>query len=844
MLRDLPGIATDHSVWQAQWIWSSEFRLKEPNYIAFRKEFVLSELPENPVVRLAANENCCLYINGEVVEYGPAISDSIFKRYLIIPVKEYLVEGKNTVAVLAFHGLPQQIPFHDDVKGLLFQLEDEGKILLVSDPAWKVRRNTAYLPHDIYFDTVYYQEHVDYRNFPCNWFMPGFDDSKWLDAVPVLAGKRLHSYPVRPNRFYPWVNLTPQEVTPPERTEIFPVSATPYEVIEKAEPAWSDIAVRNSLDELLALDKCSAVNADKICKGSDAQCKITNSDLYEDDETFDGLHDATIIFDFGKLVNARLNISLDAPAGTMVEITYSETLENNKLISYRCSYTAYADGFVTADGRTDFKNYYWRHFRYIRLTFRNLKDTAVLHKVSAECVNYKFPEEMKWHFDNALLNKSLEATLNTVKLCVYDRTMDNPSRERKSYGGDADTMVNIIDTVYGETALVKKFLIQFDESQYRTGMYRCGYCSPNDGESLYDHNLIYLIRLYDHIMRFNDLDLLKKVMPGVYRAMELTESFINENGVVGDVPYGIWFDWADVGRNTENFLINAMAMKSFEAVSELEKLLNGETPAAKQWKKTAEHIRKYLHDNFFDAKRRAFTDYVDEKGIEKAPVSEHANSLALLWDIADTEQSDQIIAHYEENYKDFSPCSPAWEFLQPALVKCGGTDLLLAHLERRYVPLFNMGRTTFPETWAVYGEKTPGHWRVRNTRSLTQGTGLPLPYTMAAYIAGITPLEAGFAKVKIAPDAGSLKNFTLTIPCPGGTIGMDYERVQDKAVYKVNCTEEKSGVFVLASSVEPQAFFNGKSVDFECTNNSCGGKKLWQFEWKAKEFELEVITGK
>ncbi len=844
MLRALPDIATDHNVWQAQWIWSSEFRLNEPNYIAFKKEFVLSELPENPVVRLAANENCCLYINGEVVEYGPAISDTTFKRYLILPVKKYLVEGKNTVAVLVFHGFPAQIPLHYDAQGLLFQLEDAKKILLVSDPSWKVRRNTAYLPHDIYFDTVYYQEHIDFRNFPCNWFMPSFDDSKWFDAVPVLAGKRLHSYPIRPNRFYPWVNLIPQEVAPPARKELFPVSATPYEVIEKAEPAWSDIAVRNSLDDLLALEKCSVINADKICKGSDAQCKITNSDLYEDDATFDGLHDSTIIFDFGKLVNARLNISLDAPAGTMVEITYSETLENSKLISYRCSYTAYADGFVTADGRTDFKNYYWRHFRYIRLTFRNLKGTATLHNVSAETVNYQFPAEMKWHFDNALLNRSLEATVNTVKLCVYDRTMDNPSRERKSYGGDADTMVNIIDSIYGETALVKKFLIQFDESQYRTGMYRCGYCSPNDGESLYDHNLVYLIRLYDHIMRFNDLDLLKKVMPGVYRAMELTESFINENGVVGDVPYGIWFDWADVGRNTENFLINAMAVKSFEAVSELEKLLNGETPAALRWQKTAEHIRKYLHDNFFDAKRRAFTDYVDEKGIEKAPVSEHANSLALLWDIADVEQSDQILAHYEENHKDFAPCSPAWEFFVPALAKCGRTDLLLAWLERRFVPLFDMGRTTFPETWAVYGEKTPGHWRVRNTRSLTQGTGLPLPYTMAAYIAGITPLEAGFERVKIAPNTENLKNFTVTIPTPFGTIGMVHVCDNNKAVYKVNCTEEKSGIFILASAVAPQAFFNGKPADFKCIGDACGGKKSWQFEWKAKEFELEVITGK
>ena len=149
MLRDLPHIATGHDVWKAQWIWSSEFRLHEPNYIAFRKKFELSSLPDDPIVRLAANENCVLYINGKVVEYGPAISDTAFKRYLMIPVKDHLVTGENTVAVLAFHGFPAQIPLHEDTRGMLFQLESDGKILLASDTSWKCRRNSAYLPHDI-----------------------------------------------------------------------------------------------------------------------------------------------------------------------------------------------------------------------------------------------------------------------------------------------------------------------------------------------------------------------------------------------------------------------------------------------------------------------------------------------------------------------------------------------------------------------------------------------------------------------------------------------------------------------------------------------------------------------
>lgn len=836
MNRDYPDsmlTCNTSSDWQAAWIWYAGSTDAAEEYAVFRQTVSLPENLENPVLKITAAGSFCLKINGKTVEYGAALCDPQFQRYNVIPVKEFLHTGKNTVAVLVHHDSHRQIP-HQEYKGLLCQLENDGNILLISDKQWKAARHNSYQITAVPYDSVSFQEHFDGRKFPGNWDMEDFDDSSWENAVNVIPEKNLlWNNPLPQNRFFPWVNLIPQETQPAVRREIVPCKITFGEVIQHTEFSFYDIAVRNSLENVLAANKCR-IN----CQAG--KYTIQNSDLQESDETFDGLHNAVLILDFGKLLNGRMKFRTDAPAGCAVEITYAETLEDDKVISCRSTAAMFADAFITGGGKEKFTTFNWRHFRYVRLTFRNLKEKLIIDSLTAEELQHNFPAQQEWDSDNGLLNKCLQATCNTINLCVSDRMMDNPSRERKQYAGDGSGMVNAIDHLYGETALVKKYFHQFDESQHRTGLYRYSTCHDNDGASLFDHSLYLPIRLYEHTMRFGDLELVENMMPGICRFMKLTVSILDSNGIAGMPPYGLWFDWANIGRKPKSFLLNAMCGKALECSAELALMLNPASSDAQYWNKLAKNIFSYLQKNFYNEKRRAFVDYLNEEDPADIPVSEHSNSLAILWDIADAGQCRDILQHYAENQRDFSPASPAWSFLLEALVKGGRTDLFFNCLKRRYAPLFAENRDTLPETWCRYAENTPGFWRCRNNRSITQGTGLGLPDAVIRGIAGITPLSCGFRKVRIMPGPGDLNFFTISIPAPDGKYLMKFNRNENQLCYQLNFPKKKSGDFVFQYSPGMDVLFNGSPVETSPLAEPGCRANLRYIKWQGEKFEIII----
>ena len=834
MFFKVDEVETSPSVWKAQWIWHSGPKTNEMDeYAAYRKTFSLAKLPRKPIVRITASDYYCLWINGMLVEYGPALCDPRYKRYNVIPVGEYLAEGENCIAVLVLHGSHFQVPY-PAAKGLLLQLEDGNDILLASNTSWKALPHAAYLMTHVCFDTVSFQEHFDARNFPNDWQMKGFDDSSWPFAAPVIPEKQtLWGCPQSQNRFFPWVNLIPQETAPAVRNVIEPVSMTAGEVVQRADFSFSDIAVRCSLDNVLPPQKCRIL-------GKDKGWEVQNSDIHESEETFDGLHNAVLLFDFGRLVNARFGFTMNAPDGAIVEITYGEELEEGKVMSYSCSYIMYADAYITRAGEQWFTTYNWRHFRYVKLTFRNLSNPLELKSVWADETQYPFPKPQENDFDNPLLQKCLQATLNSLRLCVSDRAMDNPSRERKQYAGDGTGIVSAIDQVFGETALVKKYFHQFDESQHRTGLYRYSTCSDNDAESLLDHSLYLPVALYGHTMRFGDLVLVRRMMPGITSFLELIESLLESDGLARKVPYGLWFDWVDIGRKPVSFLLNAMCAKAFQCGAALERMMDNSWRRADDWDAFAKNIMATLHDKFYDEERRAYVDYLDDDGLANKPLSEHTNSLALLWEIADLTQSDQILAHYAAHHEDFATATPMWIYLPEALAHCDRTDLLLEFISRRFGPLFKAGRDAIPETWCRYGESTLGHWRCRNKRCITQGTGLPMPHTVVKEVAGIVPLAPGYKKVGIMPHPGELKHFSVGVKAPDGEYRLEYSRVEEKAIYHATFPCEKTGTFVLLSKVKPQLTFDGATVDMVFLHDSYGGKKAWGLEWTASAFEAEI----
>ena len=82
----------------ASWISAEDIELKEHNVIHLRKTFELNEFPESFTVKISADNQYRLFVNGEYVCKGPGRSDLEHWYYQTIDLAKYLKAGKNVIA--------------------------------------------------------------------------------------------------------------------------------------------------------------------------------------------------------------------------------------------------------------------------------------------------------------------------------------------------------------------------------------------------------------------------------------------------------------------------------------------------------------------------------------------------------------------------------------------------------------------------------------------------------------------------------------------------------------------------------------------------------------------------
>ncbi|MGQ1785362.1 alpha-L-rhamnosidase-related protein [Saccharicrinis sp. GN24d3] len=176
---------------EAQWITVPGFEHAENQWFQIRKEIKLKKQPETAIATIAADSKYWLWINGELavlegqLKRGPNPSDTYFDEIDLAP---WLKKGKNTIAVqLWYFGCDGFSHKDSKMAGFYFNCVS-GKERIVSDLGWKIRVDSAYqdagiprknfrLPEsNVRF--VATQHHQ-------GWQLPGFDDSKWRNAVEI-----------------------------------------------------------------------------------------------------------------------------------------------------------------------------------------------------------------------------------------------------------------------------------------------------------------------------------------------------------------------------------------------------------------------------------------------------------------------------------------------------------------------------------------------------------------------------------------------------------------------------------------------------------------------------------
>ncbi|MDR1982101.1 MAG: glycoside hydrolase family 78 protein [Tannerellaceae bacterium] len=215
--------------WKGAWISDgqhldgNDIHVKPAPY--FRKEFNAPKQVKSARAYIAVAGLYELYINGEKI--GNHRLDPMFTRfdrrnlYVTYDVTEQLQRGKNAVGVLLGNGWYNlqstavwyfdRAPWRDRptfCMDLRITYEDGSEETLSTERDWK----TDLSP--LIFNSIYTAEHYDARLEQPGWDLPGFDDSKWKNAILRAAP----SQQIVAQQLHPVRNV--EKVTPTACTQV------------------------------------------------------------------------------------------------------------------------------------------------------------------------------------------------------------------------------------------------------------------------------------------------------------------------------------------------------------------------------------------------------------------------------------------------------------------------------------------------------------------------------------------------------------------------------------------------------------------------------------------------
>ena len=196
----------------AHWIWSSEdldedgLASAQNVWMDFRRDFTLNSIPEQAELNIAVDSKYWLYVNGKEVIWeggvkrGPNPDDTYYDT---VDIKDYLVTGKNTIAIETWYWGHDAGHIVDSGSGGLLassNLTDTntGKLVETGDGQWWSMKNPANL-HDAQATANYIPESSTIYDgaLAIDWIDPDYipsEENGWNLATIVGEDKNDPGY--------------------------------------------------------------------------------------------------------------------------------------------------------------------------------------------------------------------------------------------------------------------------------------------------------------------------------------------------------------------------------------------------------------------------------------------------------------------------------------------------------------------------------------------------------------------------------------------------------------------------------------------------------------------------
>jgi hypothetical protein len=528
--------------------------------------------------------------------------------------------------------------------------------------------------------------------------------------------------------------------------------------------------------------------------------------------TLDGKTGAALTFEFEEQVVGWPHFTIEAPAGTIVELLVHEAhvIGGPPLLnSHFESWTR----FVCRQGENQFETFDFESCRWIQLHIRGEEGRVVIRDVGMRRRIYPWPNEPRVLVSEPALQRLVDASVNTLHNCAQETLVDGMARERQQYSGDCGHQTHAIYMTFGESRLPARYL-----ATYSQGLTLDGYfldCWPaydrlarlmerqlelTGWGPILDHGTGFVFDCWHHYLYTGDLDALREPYPRLLRFAQYLEGISAREGLLPVENLGIPSAWID--HNAYQKTRHKQCAFNLYNTAMLEHALApicaafGDAKRADEARAFGRRLLTATVRRFWSAERGLFVNNLPWLAEEKQPrTCDRSLATAVMFDQCPggkTESAVRSLADCPAEMGFSYPANAGWRLW--ALAKAGRADVIVKDLRERWATMDSVRlNNTLQEDWQA---------RPDSGQQWSHCPVVPL-YILYMGVAGIRPLAPGFGRVEIRPQLADLESLNLVARTVRGDIVFSCDGKPGARTLKLTLPKDCSGVLALPSGRRP-----------------------------------------
>ncbi len=439
-----------------------------------------------------------------------------------------------------------------------------------------------------------------------------------------------------------------------------------------------------------------------------------------------------------------------------------------------------------------FETLWWECGRYVEIYVETAGEPLTIDELAFRDTGYPYEFESRFEASDARFAPVNEIALRALQMCSHETYMDCPYYEQLQYVGDTRLQALVTYATTRDDNLPRKALEMFDASRVPGGFTFSRYPS-NVTQFIPPFSAWWIGMVYDHAMWRGNLDLVKRLMPGVRGVLDAFRANLNSDGLLVSPEGWNYFDWigdlGDVGIGTVHGLYNLQLALAATYAEALERMID-EPDMADRHRRLAMRVLSACGRSFWSERDGLFAD-----DMAKTQFSEHAQCLALLTGMMPASSLTRIAEGLLAAHDLTRTTIYFTHYLFEAYRMIGRIDRLVERLGLWFVHSARGMKTTMeaPEP----------------TRSDCHAWGAHPVYHYYASILGIRPASPGFATVEVKPALGPLEWAKGDLVHPKGGIHAEFA-VREGAT---------SGLVVLPEGVTGRYSCEGKTLELKPGEN-------------------------